>query len=130
MFVGESCTAARAVCVSLLASVYRAASFLQRIVAGAVHSREFRVAVMERLDAAGMLDQRVVALPHAMWQLMQLHFDFDAFVDGLNHGASLLGEEHERGLHLVGGVMVAGTVRGFDSGDERAPCFVIAREAR
>jgi hypothetical protein len=40
---------------------------------------------MKSLDSSRVPNQRVVAFPEAMLQSMQLHLDFDALVDSLNH---------------------------------------------
>jgi hypothetical protein len=60
-------------------------SFLQRIFLGQVHRGEFPIAAMERSGSFWMYDQRVIALPEALLQLMNLQFDFHALVEFLNH---------------------------------------------
>ena len=67
----------------------RVARFLQREFFGQVHAGKFLVAVMERFGSFWMFDQREIALPITVRQLMHLHFDFDAFVNGLNHAPTL-----------------------------------------
>jgi hypothetical protein len=64
------------------------ASFLQRIFLGQVHRGEFPVSAMECFGSFRVTDQRVIALPEALLQLMNLQFDFDAFVEFLNHVVS------------------------------------------
>jgi hypothetical protein len=75
---------------NLRASIYCAVSFLQGVFPGQFHSRELFVAVMKGFGSFGVLDKRVVAFPLLVRLLMHLHFDFYAFVDGLNHDGVLL----------------------------------------
>jgi hypothetical protein len=70
----------------LLAPVNRLAGLLQSMVLGEIHRGELFITVVNRLGSAWVLDQRVVAPPIALGQLMQLHFNLDHFVDSLNHG--------------------------------------------
>jgi len=65
--------------------IYRVASIVQCVFPGKIHSGELFIPVMNGYGSFGMLDQRVIALPKPMRLLMQLHFNLDAFVDGLNH---------------------------------------------
>jgi hypothetical protein len=44
---------------------------------------------MQRFGSLWMFDQSEIDLPIAVRQLMHLHFDFDAFVNGLNHAPTL-----------------------------------------
>ena len=60
-------------------------SILQGGVSGKVETRELFVAVMNGFGSIRVLYQRVIALPMLVRLLMKLHFDFDTFVDGLNH---------------------------------------------
>jgi hypothetical protein len=59
--------------------IYRGASFLKRGFPGKVHSRELFRPVIDRYGSFGMLYQCVIAFPIPVPQLMQLHFDLDAF---------------------------------------------------
>jgi hypothetical protein len=60
-------------------------SFLQRIFLGQIHRGEFPVSAVERFGSLRVRDQRVIALPEALLQLMNLQFDFYTFVELLNH---------------------------------------------
>ena len=44
---------------------------------------------MNRFSSLGVLDKCVIALPILMRLLAKLHFDLNAFVDGLNHSTLL-----------------------------------------
>ena len=56
---------------------------------GQILRRVLFVPVMNRLGAGWMFYQGVVTLPITVWELMDFHFDFYAFVDSLNrHCAS------------------------------------------
>jgi hypothetical protein len=44
---------------------------------------------MKRSGSFGVLDEGVIALPSPVRLLMKLHFDLDAFVDGLNRSRLL-----------------------------------------
>src|SRR5580692_6052657 len=65
--------------------------FLQGIVPREVHRRKLFVAVMKRFRSFGVPDKSVIALPVTLRSLVQFHFDFDAFVDSLNHDVWLPG---------------------------------------
>ena len=67
------------------ASVDRLASFSQCIFLGQVHRGKFPISAMDRFGSFRTHDQRVIALPKALLQLMNLQFDFYAFVEFLNH---------------------------------------------
>ena len=67
--------------------IYRGAGFLQGMISGKIEYWELLSSVCNRHGLLGVLYQCVIALPIPVRQLMQLHFDLDAFVDGLNHGA-------------------------------------------
>jgi hypothetical protein len=65
--------------------IYCVASFLQGVFFGKIHRGELLVTVMDRLGSPWVLYERVVALPVIVRLLMELHFDFYAFVYSLNH---------------------------------------------
>jgi|SRR5271155_3919495 hypothetical protein len=73
----------------LLVSVNCVAGFLQGIFLGQVHCRKLSISVMDGLGSPWMPYQGVIAFPKAVRQLMKLHFDFNAFVYGLNHSPTL-----------------------------------------
>jgi hypothetical protein len=75
--------------VSLLGQVDRFTSLLQSMFLGKIHRRKLLAPVVDCLDSTRVLNQRVVAFPIAFRQLMKLHFNFDTFVDSLNHGLTL-----------------------------------------
>jgi len=60
-------------------------SFLQRIFLGQIHRGEFPVSAVKRSGSLRVRDQRVIALPEALLQLMNLQFDFYTFVELLDH---------------------------------------------
>jgi hypothetical protein len=62
------------------------AGVMQSVFPGKLHARELFIPVMNGHGSFGVLDQRIIASPIALLDfLMHLHFDLDAFVDGLNH---------------------------------------------
>src|SRR5271155_3204846 len=60
---------------------------MQGIFSCKIHCRESLIAMMNRFGSFGVLYQRVTAPPAPVLQFMKLHFDFNAFVTSLNHGA-------------------------------------------
>jgi hypothetical protein len=77
----------RSTCLSRF--VNRCAGFLQSVFPGKLHTRKLLVTVMKLLGVFWMFNQRVITSPIPVRQLMKFHFDFDAFVDGLNHNAAI-----------------------------------------
>jgi hypothetical protein len=71
--------------LSFTISVYRVPRFLQCILLGQVHREKFPISVMDRCRSFRMRNQRVIASPKPLHQLMDFQFDFYAFVKFLNH---------------------------------------------
>jgi hypothetical protein len=56
---------------------------------GKIHGGKLLSSVNDGYGSSWVLDEGVVALPILVCLLLQLHFDLDAFIDSLNHGAHL-----------------------------------------
>ena len=61
------------------------ARFFQSIFFGKFHRWELFVAMRKLLSASRVFDQREITLPIPVGELMKVHFNFNAFVDRLNH---------------------------------------------
>jgi hypothetical protein len=62
---------------------------MQGVFPGKLHSREVVIAAMKRFDSFWVLYECVIAPPATVLQLMELHFNLNAFVTALNQTITL-----------------------------------------
>jgi hypothetical protein len=109
------------------------ASFLQGVFPGKFHTRELFIPAMKRCGSFGVLYKSVIAFPISMRLLLKLHFDFDSFVDGLNHTIALFFHQRcpcftgRRGPSLANGLL-PGLIKIDRFNSDRLP-FDLARDS-